>query len=72
MRSIRRFVPAGPDLVFSSEDYGDELAERLGARHVCIDQARTIMPVSGTAVRADPRAVWELIPPQVQDYYRDC
>jgi hypothetical protein len=32
--SIRRLVPEGPDLVFSSEDYGEELAQRLGARHV--------------------------------------
>ena len=69
--SIRRFVPTGPDLVFSSEDYGDELAARLGARHVCIDKARSIMPVSGTAVRSNPRAVWNLIPPQVRAYYEE-
>jgi HTH-type transcriptional repressor of NAD biosynthesis genes len=30
--AIRRFVPTGPDLVFTSEAYGDELAARLGAR----------------------------------------
>jgi NadR type nicotinamide-nucleotide adenylyltransferase len=67
--SIRRFVPTGPDLVFSSEDYGEELAARLGARHICIDKARSVVPISGTAVRADPRAAWPWIPPQVQAYY---
>ena len=67
--SIRRFVPIGPDLVFSSEDYGDELATRLGASHIAIDKARLAFPVSGTAVREDPRAVWHLIPPPVQAYY---
>ena len=69
--SIRRFVPTGPDLVFSSEDYGDELAARLGAKHICIDKARSIMPVSGTAVRSNPRAVWDLSPQQVQAYYEE-
>jgi NadR type nicotinamide-nucleotide adenylyltransferase len=33
-RTIRRFVPTGPDFVFTSETYGDKLAEILGAAHV--------------------------------------
>jgi NadR type nicotinamide-nucleotide adenylyltransferase len=69
IRSIRKVLPTGPDLVFSSEDYGDELAARLGARHILIDQARTVFPISGTAVRENPRAVWHLIPQPVQAYY---
>src|SRR5690242_304352 len=36
------------DAVFTSEEYGDELARRLGARHVCVDRERTLYPVSGT------------------------
>ncbi len=67
---IRRFVPAGPDYVFTSEAYGDQLAAILGARHVCVDLARTEFPVSGTAVRNDPRAYWPMLPPPVQEYYR--
>lgn len=52
---------AGPpvDAVFTSESYGDELGRRFGARHVPVDPARTLAPVSGTAVRADPAATWE-------------
>ncbi|MFD0200584.1 MULTISPECIES: AAA family ATPase [Saccharothrix] len=46
------------DAVFSSEHYGDEMAKRLGARHVLVDLDRAAFPVSGTAVRADPRRQW--------------
>ena len=60
--SIRRLVPTGPDLVFSSEDYGDELARRLGARHVLVDRERRAFPVSGTAVREDPVRHWSFVP----------
>lgn len=67
--ALRRFLPSGPDVVFTSEAYGDELARRLGARHVCVDPARTAVPVSGTAIRRDPMAHWEFIPPCVRPWY---
>jgi HTH-type transcriptional regulator, transcriptional repressor of NAD biosynthesis genes len=67
---IRQYVPVGPDFVFSSEHYGDKLAEVLGARHICADLPRLKYPVSGTAVRENPKAMWGLIPPVVQDYYK--
>lgn len=57
------------DVVFTSEPYGDRLAECLGARHVCVDPERRRYPVSGTAVRSDPLAMWELIPPVVRPAY---
>lgn len=57
------------DTVFSSETYGDELARRLNATHVMVDRLRQVVPVSGTQVRADPRACWDLISPPVQNYY---
>ncbi len=67
---IRRFVPTGPDLVFTSETYGDQLAEILGARHVCVDLERKTFPVSGAAIRDDPLAYWDFIPPPVQAYFQ--
>ncbi|MCC6740294.1 MAG: AAA family ATPase [Planctomycetia bacterium] len=67
--ALRRFLPSGPDLVFTSEPYGDELARRLGARHVCIDPARAAVPVSGTAVRRDPLAHWDRIPACVRPWF---
>jgi NadR type nicotinamide-nucleotide adenylyltransferase len=67
--AIRRALPAGPDLVFSSEGYGDELARRLGARHVLADRERRAVPVSGTEVRADPLGRWEHLPPCVRPHF---
>ncbi len=46
------------DAVFSSEGYGPELARRFGAVAVAVDPDRRTVPVSGTAVRADPAGHW--------------
>jgi len=67
--TIRRRLPAGPDVVFTSEDYGDELARRLGARHIAVDPKRRQVPVSATAIRADPYANWAFIPECVRPYF---
>lgn len=60
--------PGAPDAVFTSEAYGDELGRRLGAVHVAVDPGRTAVPVSGTAVRADPRAAWAHLPGPVRGH----
>lgn len=44
--------------VFTSEEYGSELARRLNAADVRIDPHRQLAPISGTAVRADPVGRW--------------
>ncbi|MFI7427023.1 AAA family ATPase [Micromonospora sp. NPDC049836] len=54
------------DAVFSSEAYGAELARRFGAVPVCVDPERRTVPVSGTAVRADPAAHWRWLSPAVR------
>ncbi|WP_426449470.1 AAA family ATPase [Paenibacillus sp. S-38] len=41
---------------FSSEPYGDHMSRRLGAVNRQVDPARTVFPVSGTAVRQQPYA----------------
>jgi HTH-type transcriptional regulator, transcriptional repressor of NAD biosynthesis genes len=51
-------IAARIDVVFSSEDYGPELARRLGAEHVSVDPVRHQYPISGSAVRADTRTYW--------------
>jgi HTH-type transcriptional regulator, transcriptional repressor of NAD biosynthesis genes len=56
------------DAVFSSEDYGAELARRFSAVHVPVDPPRDQFPVSGTAVRRDPVACWEWLSPPVRAY----
>ncbi|MFF0297175.1 AAA family ATPase [Kitasatospora sp. NPDC004614] len=54
------------DAVFSSEDYGHELARRFDAAPVVLDVDRATFPVSGTKVRADPAAYWADLEPAVR------
>lgn len=65
---IARYA-GGVDVVFTSEAYGDELARRLGCRHVCVDLARSTYPVSGTVIRQDPLHWWEYLPAIVRPSY---
>jgi HTH-type transcriptional repressor of NAD biosynthesis genes len=64
-----RAGPAAPDAVFSSEPYGAELAQRLGATHVAVDIDRVAHPVSGTLVRADPLAAWDHLRPRIRAHF---
>jgi HTH-type transcriptional regulator, transcriptional repressor of NAD biosynthesis genes len=57
------------DAVFSSEGYGEELARRFQAVHVCVDRERLAVPVSGRAVRADPVAHWAYLSPPVRAWF---
>lgn len=66
---IRRVVPEPIDLVCTSEGYGEELARRLGAVHLVADRAREGVPVSGTAMRADPYRHWRHLPDAVRPWY---
>jgi HTH-type transcriptional repressor of NAD biosynthesis genes len=70
-RAIRQadahWSPLPPvDAVFSSEPYGDRLASYFECPHVCLDQARSLYPTSGTAVRADLPSQWHMLSPAVQ------
>ncbi|WP_374347260.1 AAA family ATPase [Chitinimonas sp.] len=63
----RQYGAARPvDAVFTSEPYGDELARRFAASHICLDQPRVLHPVSGTAVRGSPIARWLHLPEPVR------
>jgi HTH-type transcriptional repressor of NAD biosynthesis genes len=56
------------DAVFSSEEYGKELAAAFDAEHVMVDSARTAYPVSGTLCRDDLTAAWRnILKPARQD-----
>jgi HTH-type transcriptional repressor of NAD biosynthesis genes len=67
--NCRRLLGFAPDVVFTSEAYGDPFALHLGCRHVCVDMPRATVPVSGTQVRADPLAAWEFLHPVVRAHY---
>ncbi len=68
-RLFRQAAGDEVDAVFSSEGYGPELARRFAATHVEVDAARTAVPVSGTAVRADPIAHWHHLAPPVRAWF---
>ena len=67
--SLLRVLSAPPDVVFASEAYGEKLADVLGARFVAVDPARSIVPVSGTAIRADPLRHWAYLPRCVRPHF---
>ncbi len=68
-KSLLRILPKRPDLVFASEEYGPRLAEVLGAEFVPVDPRREAVPISGTAVRADPLGHWDALPACVRPYF---
>ena len=52
---------SAPDVVFTSEPYGPRYADLMGSRHVSVDPHRRRVPVSSTAIRADPAGCWEFL-----------
>jgi NadR type nicotinamide-nucleotide adenylyltransferase len=58
------------DVIFTSEDYGFEFADKLGVEHALVDIERDTFPVSGTAIRLDPFINWQFIPPIVRPYFK--
>jgi NadR type nicotinamide-nucleotide adenylyltransferase len=67
--TIRSVLPTGPDLVFSSEEYGRQLADLLGAEHRMIDRDRQAVPISASQIRNDPMGAWPFIPEPVRPWY---
>ena len=65
----REVLGCVPDVVFTSETYGDTWAACLGARHIPIDKDRGLIPVSATAVRADLGAHWSQLSPPAKAYF---
>lgn len=55
------FLGYVPDVVYSSEDYGEQYAACMGAEHVMVDKQRVTVPISGTRVRKDPLKEWKFI-----------
>jgi len=62
----REVLGYAPELVFTSESYGDAYARFLGARHVLVDLERRAVPVSATMIRRSPLAHWEYLEPCVR------
>jgi NadR type nicotinamide-nucleotide adenylyltransferase len=69
MKLLRSAWPGpgdGPDVVFSSEGYGNELARRFGAEAIGVDPGRLTVPVSATMVREAPHDHLDRLAPPVR------
>jgi HTH-type transcriptional repressor of NAD biosynthesis genes len=64
-----RILGRAPDVVFSSEDYGEAYARFLGCRHVMVDRERKCAPISASEIRAAPFPHWEYLEPGVRAYF---
>ena len=58
----------GPHVVFSSDHYVTELANRFGAEAVVVDPDRRAVPVSSTSIRADPSRHLDRLAPNVRSW----
>lgn len=56
-------------VIFTSEKYGDYVAEYMGISHQLFDQARNQVPVSATLIRNQPFEYWAFIPQPVRPYF---
>ena len=63
----KQFSPI--DMIFSSEDYGDDLAAQLGLMHHPFDFERKQVPVSSTLIRENPFRYWDFIAPKARYYF---
>jgi NadR type nicotinamide-nucleotide adenylyltransferase len=69
MPLIEALLDEPVDAVFTSDDYGAELARRLRATWVRVDPGRVATPVSGTAVRADVAGHWWALSAPVRAWF---
>lgn len=54
------------DVVFTSENYGDDFARYLGVEHILYDKDRLITPISGTEIRNNIKDNWKHITPSMK------
>ena len=64
-----RWLGRAPDVVFTSEDYGERYARMMGCAHVLVDRERATVPCSGSAIRRDPIAQWRFLEPPVRAWF---
>jgi len=68
-KALKGFHPDPLDYVFTSEEYGNRLAQELECKHWLVDIDRKTFPVSGTKIRTQPMKYWDFIPEHVRDYF---
>lgn len=59
----------GIDRIFSSEQYGNMLAEAMGIEHIFYDEARLTTQISASEIRMNPERHLDYLPEVVRSYY---
>ena len=62
-------IPQTINYLFTSELYGEKMAEVMGINHIMIDLNRKNIPISASKIRASPYEHWEFIPKEVKPFY---
>jgi HTH-type transcriptional regulator, transcriptional repressor of NAD biosynthesis genes len=65
----KRILGHAPDIVFTSEGYGDAYAHFLGCRHILVDRERHHVPISASKIRSNPFAYWDFMEPCVRAHF---
>jgi HTH-type transcriptional repressor of NAD biosynthesis genes len=65
---IKKILP-DIDTIFSSEPYGDYLADFLGIKHIAFDIKRESFPVSASAILKNPLQNWDFIAAPARPYF---
>ncbi len=58
-----------PDVVFTSEAYGEGYAAAIGCRHCCVDIERANVPISAIIIRDDPLNHLDFLEPCVRAHF---
>jgi HTH-type transcriptional repressor of NAD biosynthesis genes len=66
---VVKYLGRAPDVVFTSEAYGEPFAGFMGCRHVLVDLERGVVPCSGRKIRAAPLEHLDFLEPCVRGYY---
>jgi HTH-type transcriptional repressor of NAD biosynthesis genes len=65
----RGWLGAAPDVIFTSEGYGEPYARALGCAHVAVDPDRRQVPISASRILARPLAHLEYLDPPVRAHF---
>jgi len=69
-QSIKRHCPDEEfDCLFGSEDYGWRMAKEMGIEYIPVNRVRSLVPISGTAMRKNPMKNWAFLPQIVHPYF---
>jgi HTH-type transcriptional repressor of NAD biosynthesis genes len=65
----KQTIGCSPDIVFTSENYGDEYARYLKCVHELVDLNRESIPISGTLIRNNPFKHWDYLHELTREFY---